>query len=141
MTFADSCILCWIINSQHDYNLIVKWTLTWQMELNTSKCVVLTCSRLLSPSVSVYVINDHSLVRVTQHFYLGILFESKMSFLPHINRMTFKATWMLKFVKRNLYRCSRDTKCVVYTSQVQPLLEYGSAVWDPYLHKISWILR
>jgi len=143
--FADDCILYRIINSQHDHlelqndlNLIVKWTQTWQMGLNTSKCVILTCSRLLSPSASVYTIDDHSLMRVTEHLYLGILFDSKMSFSPHINSITSKATRMLNFVKRNLYRCSRDTKCMAYTSLVRPLLEYGSAVWDPYLQKDTW---
>jgi len=57
---------------------------------------------------------------------------------PHINWITSKATRMLNFVKRNLYKCSRDTKCVAYTSLVQSLLEYGSAVWDPYLQKDIW---
>jgi len=113
------------------------------MGLNTFKCVVLTCSRLLSPSVSVYTINDHSLIHVTEYLYLGILFDSKMSFSPHINSITSKATRMLNFVKRNLYRRSRETKCMAYTNLVRPLLEYRSAVWDPYLQyrKISGILR
>ena len=73
--------------------------------------------------------------RVTQHPYLGILFDSKMSFSPHINQVISKATRMLNFVKRNLYRCSAETKSLAYTSIVRPLLEYGSAVWDPYLQK------
>ena len=97
--FAGDCILYQIINSQHDHlelqnnlNLIFKWTQTWQMGLNTFKCVVITCSRLLSPSVSVYTIDDHSLMCVTEHLYLGILFDSKMSFSPHINGITSKAT-------------------------------------------------
>jgi len=50
------------------------------------------CStRLQSPSVSVYIINDHSLGPITElwHFYLGILFDSKMSFSLHINRIVY----------------------------------------------------
>ena len=42
---------------------------------------------------------------------------------------------MLNFVKCNLDRCSAETKCLAYISVVRPLLEYGSAVWDPYLQK------
>ena len=78
--FADDCILYWTINNQqdqlllqHDLNLIVKWTQTWLMELNTSKCVVLTCSRSTSSSTFNYTIINHSLQHVTKHPYLGIL--------------------------------------------------------------------
>ena len=39
---------------------------------------------------------------------------------------------MLNFIKRNFYRCSAETKFLAYISIVRPLLEYGSAVWDPY---------
>ena len=66
--FADDCILYRTINShqdqlllQHDLNLIIKWTETWLMELNTSKCVVLTCSRLTSSSTFNYTIRNHFL--------------------------------------------------------------------------------
>lgn len=140
--FADDCILYRTINNQqdhlllqHDLNLIVEWTQTWLMQLNASKCVALTCSRLMSSSTFNYTITNHCLQHVTQHPYLGILFDSKMSFSPHINQIISKATRMLNFVKRNLYRCSVETKCLAYISIVRPLLEYGSAVWDPYLQK------
>ena len=140
--FADDSILYRTINShqdqlllQHDLNLIIKWTETWLMELNTSKCVALTCSRLTSSSTFNYTIRNHLLQQVTQHSYLGILFDSKMSFSIHITQVISKATRMLNLVKHNLYRCSAETKCLAYTSIVRPLLEYGSAVWDPYLQK------
>ena len=42
---------------------------------------------------------------------------------------------IFNFVKRNLYKCDRDTKCMAYTSIVRPVLEYASSVWDPYLDK------
>ena len=73
---VDDCILYRTINSQQDQlllhhalNLIIKWL----MELNTSKCVVLACSRLTSSSTFNYTIRDHFLQRVTQHLYLRIL--------------------------------------------------------------------
>ena len=48
----------------------------WVMELNTSKRVVLTCSRLTSFSTFNYTIVNHCLQRVTQCPYLGILFKN-----------------------------------------------------------------
>ena len=105
------------------------------MNLNISKCVVLTCSRLVSTSITDYLIGDHHLHRVSQHHYLGILFDSKMTFSSHISTITSKATRTLNFIKCNLYKCSPETKCTAYTSLVRPLLEYGAAVWNPYIKK------
>ena len=82
-----------------------------------------------------YSIINHCVQRVTEHPYLGILFVSKMSFSPHINLTISKATRMLNFVQRNPYRCFAETKFLAYISTVRLLLEYGSAVWDPYLQK------
>ena len=104
------------------------------MELNTSKCVVLTCCRLTFSSTFNYTIGiNHCLQHVTQHPYLEILLDSKMSF-HHILIIIIisKATRILNFVKCNLCRFS---ECLAFISIVRPLLEYGSAVWDPYLQK------
>ena len=50
--FVDDCILYWVIECDHDHNLlqsdldlIVKWTQLWQMSLNIRKCTFLTCYR------------------------------------------------------------------------------------------------
>ena len=108
---------------QTDLDLIVKWTETWQMNLKIDKCAILTCSRLLSSSTSVYTINGKFLTRVTQHPYLGVMFDSSISFSPHISNITCHAMRIFKFVKRNLYKCDRDTKCMAYASIVRPVLE------------------
>ena len=113
----------------------MKWTQIWQMGLNISKCAILTCSRLLSPSTSIYTIDNQPLTCVTQHPYLGVIFDSTMSFTPHINNVISKAMKMLNFIKRNLHKCNSDTKCMAYTSLVRPALEYASPVWDPHLNK------
>ena len=55
-----------------------------------------------------------------------------MSFIPHINNITCKATKVLNFIKRNLYKCSQYPKSNAYLSHVRPSLEYASSVWDPY---------
>ena len=41
----------------------------------------------------------------------------------------------LNFIKRNLHKCTSNTKSLAYTSLVRPTLEYASSVWDPFQNK------
>ena len=79
-----------------------------------------------------YSINNHKLQCVKQHPYLGVVFDQTMSFIPHVNSLTSKATRTLNFIKQNLCNCSQRTKSNTYTSLVRPKLEYASSVWDPH---------
>ena len=79
---------------------------------------ILICSKSLLPSTSVYTIDDHPITDVTQYPYLGVMFDSTMSFSPHINNIVSKAMRTLNFVKRNLHKCTSNTKNLAYTSLV-----------------------
>ena len=72
---------------------------TWQMKFNLSKCVTLKCYRSSSPIEIDYFINDHKLENVKHHPYLGITLDQTMSFIPHLNNITSKATRVLNFIK------------------------------------------
>ena len=132
------CILYQTINTQqdqlllqHNLNLIVRWTQTWLMQLNTSKCIILTCSRLTSSSTFNYSCYHKSLPTVC---HPTPLFGNSL-WLKNVLFTTYQSNYLLNFVKHNFYRCSAETKCLAYISKVWPLLGYGSAVWDPYLQK------
>ena len=92
---------------------------------------------MLSPSLFTYVLNDQPIFCVDQHPYLGVTLTSNMSFSPHIQKITAKATRVLNFIKRNLYNCSKEIKSKAYLTLVRPILEYASSVWDPHLIKDS----
>ena len=49
----------------------------------------------------------------------------------HISNVCTKANRTLGFL-RNLYSCPPDVKEAAYKGLVQPVLEYGSSVWDPH---------
>ena len=91
------------------------------------------CSRLLQPRSFTYYLGSEPLNYVTEHFYLGVLLTSSMTFSPHINNIIAKASRMLNFIRRNLSKCSKEVKSTAYLSLVRPILEYSSSVWDPYL--------
>ena len=57
-----------------------------------------------SPSLFTYVLNNQPITCVDQHPYLGVTLTSNiMSFSPHIQKITVKATRMLNFIKCNLW--------------------------------------
>ena len=77
--FADDCILYQKIKSpedsislQRDLDLLSPWASIWQMNFNTSKCVVLRCFRSPMPFPYNYQPNDHVL-DIREHPYLGII--------------------------------------------------------------------
>ena len=137
--FADDCVLYRVIKStedhdqlQHDLNILTEWTKQWQMVLNPAKCVILNCTRSLSPSLATYSINNVLLRSVEQHKYLGVLLHNSMSWSKHIQEIVNKASKTLNFVRRTLYQCDPLVKTSAYIALVRPILEYASAVWDPH---------
>ena len=105
---------------------------SWQMVLNPAKCVILNCTRSLSPSLATYSINNVLLRSVEQHKYLGVLLHNSMSWSKHIQEIINKASKTLNFVRRTLYQCDPLVKTSAYIALVRPILEYASAVWDPH---------
>jgi len=105
------------------------------MTFNANKCVVLRCSRLMTALFYDYYINGSLLKLVSKHPYLGVLLDSNMSFKSHLDNIINKATKVLNFLRRNLYKCNQEVRCTAYTHLVRPMLEYASCVWDPYLVK------
>ena len=72
------------------------------------------------------------LTTVSQATYLGIELASNLSWTPHINKITSKASQSLGFLKRTFNSAKSETKTAAYKSIVRPTLEYSSPVWDQY---------
>lgn len=136
--FADDAIMYLAIQSQQDtnrlqedLNILGDWSATWQMELNTSKCHVLTVSRRRTKINHQYFLNGSPLEAVTSTKYLGITITSDLKWNKHISGICQKANNTLAFLRRNLQLSSQSLKTTAYKALVRPLVEYCSAVWDP----------
>lgn len=80
-----------------------------------------------------YNINGTPLMKVNSLRDLGIIFDSKLSFEPHIKNITTRAYKILGFISRSL-RKFRDigTYLTLYNTYVRSILDYGSIVWSPF---------
>ena len=67
--------------------------------------------------------------------YLGVLINSKLSWLDHIAGICNKARKIWGLVYRQFYKdFSCDTLRALYISLVYPHLEYAAQLWDLYTH-------
>ena len=102
--FADDCVVYNTISTprdaeqlQDDLNHIYAWSEKWQMKLNTDKCVLLRCTRSLTPIQYTYTLNDRALISKSQHSYLGIVFDSSVSWSTHLQIVGNRAMKILNF--------------------------------------------
>jgi RNA binding protein fox-1 len=73
--------------------------------------------------------------------YLGIIFNSKLSFREHINYMAEKCTKLI-FALSKSAKLSGGPKHAalktIYTGGILPLLLYGAPVWKKAIYKASY---
>ena len=80
-----------------------------------------------------YYIDGQKLSPVKNHPYLGVVLSNDLRWNSHVENIAVKANKSLGLIaRRNLYPCSENTKRSAYVTIVRPILEYATAVWDPY---------
>ena len=78
-----------------------KWSQTWKMTFNTSKCVFLRIKKLI-PILTQYYIQNDVIKEVKHAKYLGVIIDHHLSWNEHINYITSKANNVKCFLQRNL---------------------------------------
>lgn len=115
---------------------IFEWSEHWQLKLSPSKCSVMRItSAALRPihNIIEYFIGHVKLPVVDHITDLGITYNNKFKFSPHVDNIVAKASLRAKLI----LRCFQSRDPVLLTKAfcvfVRPLLEFGSAVWNPVL--------
>jgi hypothetical protein len=113
------------------------------MNINIAKCNKISFFRTKDPFMFDYKIDNFSVNVVQELRDLGVLFDAKLSFVPHINCVAAKASRLLGLVNRTLKEFPVDAHKLVYCSIVRSVLEYASVVWSPtylvHIHNIERI--
>lgn len=118
---------------QNDINKVVRWTFENGLTFNTDKCYHMSYYRCHSPLLSSYKIQDFTLKTVNEINDLGVIFDSDLCFINHLNFIIPKAYSVLAFIRRNSADFSDAyTRKLLYTMFVRPKLEYASFIWSPY---------
>ena len=142
--FADDAKLYSVINNftsadclQSCLSAICTWSDLWQLKLSPSKCNVLhICPASVNASKSCcshnYFIGQTTLPSVNSCTDLGVSYNNRLRFTPHIDLMVARASLRAKLILRCFQ--TRDCKLLAkaFIVFVRPLLEYCSVIWSPY---------
>lgn len=128
---------------QQDLDNLTKWSNTWLLKFNASKCVHVRFTTSLEKRAQVqnYSINGSNISRENSATYLGVTLSSDLKWDIHINNQCKKANSLLALLKRNLSGASRQAKLTAYRSLIRSRLEFASAATDPYYAKDVYSLE
>ena len=121
----DSIIL------QKSIDEFLSWCKRNGLELNISKCCVMTFSHRRKPIINDYFIDGKKINRVSQVRDLGVHMDAKLSFTTHHEYVKRKSTAMLHLVKRLCKnKFDLDNAKLLYFALVRSNLELASTIWS-----------
>ncbi|KAI5739687.1 hypothetical protein M8J77_022206 [Diaphorina citri] len=88
------------VKLQEALTALCDWFGLNQLSVNPTKCNVITFTRSSNPKTFCYTIGQTQVTRCSTVRDLGVLFDCQMSFIPHINMITSKASKVLGYVFR-----------------------------------------
>lgn len=125
---VDDCL-----ELQRDLDMLTQWCQKNLLDINISKCKTMSFTRNNNKITYFYNINGHVLERCTQVSDLGVIFDSSLTFVPHILHITNSAMKTLGFIFRNTREFTNISSLkLLFYSLVRSRLEYCSVVWKPY---------
>jgi len=87
---------------------------------------------------AVYSICGSTLPVVSTVTDLGVSYDNKFSFRPHVNSIVSKASLRAKLILKCFVTRDSDILCKAFCAFVRPVLEFSSEIWN---HISRWILR
>jgi ribonuclease HI len=117
---------------QEAANTMQKWASDHGMKHNASKCKLMLFSRKRKKTYPKIYINGEEIEYVSQYKYLGVIFTNNLSWGPHIESITKRATNIFLQCRLMLGRTwglSPKISKWAYTALVRPIMSYASLIW------------
>ena len=117
---------------QRDLDSVSRISGSWNMKLNSSKCVAMRFGRKNVDTVSTveYVIDGQGLEFVSSYRDLGVVVDCSLRFHVHVNIVVGKAGGLMGDLLRSTVCRSKDFMVSLFVSHIRPLIDYCSCVWN-----------
>ena len=129
-----------------DLAVTEKWAQENKMKFNEAKSkVLLISSRRRLGNVTIFL-NNRKLEQVNVMKYMGIHFDSRLSFYKHIEQLADKSRALIYMLSRTAklhWGLGHKSLKTIYEGAIVPLMTYGALVWEgaitkhKYRHKLQ----
>ena len=112
-----------------DLSSLSQWLNSNLLTLNYEKTkFIIFANKKQSTNVDI-TIQDKKVSQETSFKYLGVTPSSDLTWHDHIEDMITKINQRLGVLRRVKVFLDLDTRCLLYTSLVLPLFDYGDPIW------------
>lgn len=101
------------------------------LELNVSKCAILSLFKSDRKIIRNYTMNDTALNRVNEFRDLGITIDEKLTFKKHMDSLISSCNSIIGFIGRTGRNFDRDTLVTLFNAFVKSKLLFGILIWYP----------
>lgn len=113
---------------------IFKFFVKWRLKLNELKTefIILTKRRPDLSNITIKV-NNTNINPSNEVKYLGVLFDSKLTFTKHINKSCTTANKILRMIYpiyNRRSKLSQKNKLIIFKTIIRPVLTYGCPAWQ-----------
>ena len=115
---------------QSDLESLLRWSNTWLMPFNQSKCKVLHFGH--ANQEFSYSMDGAPLGSTSLEKDLGVHIDPELKFREHASSAVGKATQVLAVIRRSFALLDEDTLPMLFKTLVRPHLEYGNLIWGPF---------
>ena len=119
-----------------DLEIISTWAYQWKMQFNPDKnkqaIQVIFSQKKDTPVHPSLFFNGSEVVIKAEHRHLGMILNSKLTFLSHIKEAIVKARRGIGIIRFLSKYVARDVLDQIYKLYVRPHLDYGDIIYHKY---------
>ena len=124
--------------AQKAINIAANWGLEQELQFSSKKTVIVLFTHKRNPDLSSLSMNDTKLELSTEARLLGVTLDSKLTWKPHITRITRKATTALmqcRQIAGKTWGIKPSIMKWIYTAMIRPIMSYACVSWAGGLNK------
>ena len=125
---------------QEDLDNISKWCLQWGFLISPTKTVCVVFSRKKNVSNIVLKLAKHTLEVVKEIKFLGIIFDSKLTWEKHINYVhtrCLKVLNCMRLLTGTKWGATSHTLRTIYIALIRSKIDYGCEVYNSASHSVK----